>query len=325
MNRRGYLAGLGCAALWPLAARSQQGTAPVIGFLGTETPELFANRLRAFKNGLNEIGYVEGENVAIEYRWGEGQNSRLPDLASDLVRRQVSVIVGNGPAAVAAKAATTTIPIIFFSGGDPVERGLVDSLRRPGKNLTGVSTLGIEMAVKQVQLLRELLPSANSMALLVNPTNPTLAPAQTRAVQEAGAALGLELKILHASTDRDFDAVFARAVQLRAGALIIAVDALFAPRIQTLAELALHHMMPATFPFREFAAAGGLVSYGSSDAEAFRLMGVYAGKVLKGEKPSDLPVEQPTKFELVINLKTAKALGITVPPMLLARADEVIE
>jgi putative ABC transport system substrate-binding protein len=274
---------------------------------------------------VGKIGFVVGENVAIEYRWGEGHNGRLPALASDLVRRQVSVIVANGPAAVAAKGATTTIPIIFFSGGDPVERGLVGSLSRPGKNLTGVSTLGIEMAVKQVQLLRELVPTATTMALLVNPTNPTLAPAQIRAVQETATALGLELNILHASTEGDFDTVFARAVQLQAGALVIAVDALFAPRIQALAALALNYRMPATFPFREFAAAGGLVSYGSSDAEAFRLMGVYAGKALKGAKPSDLPVEQPTKFELVVNLRTAKTLGITVPPMLLARADQVIE
>jgi putative ABC transport system substrate-binding protein len=326
VQRREFIALVGVAtAAWPLAARTQHLTQPVIGFLFTETPELFTNRLRAFNNGLRETGYVEGENVAVEYRWAEGQNRRLPALASDLVRRQVTVIVANGPAAVAAKVATTTIPIIFFSGGDPVERGLVVSLSRPGKNLTGVSTLGIEMAAKQVQLLHELVPASASMTLLVNPTNPTLAPAQIRAVREAANALGLELNVLHASTESDFDIAFANAVQLRSSALVIAVDALFTTRIKTLAALALRHGIPAAFPFREFAAAGGLISYGSSDADAFRLMGVYTGKVLKGEKPSDLPVEQPTKFELVINLKSAKALGLTIPPLVLARADEVIE
>ena len=324
MQRREFIALLsGATAAWPLSARTQQPAPPVIGFLGTETPELFATRLRAFNNGLGETGYVVGKNVVVEYRWAEGQNARLLALASDLVHRQVKVIVANGPAAVAAQVATTTIPIIFFSGSDPVERGFVVSLRRPGKNLTGVSTLGIEMVAKHLQLLHELVPTSTSMSLLVNPTNPTIAPAQTRAAQEAAAALGLELHVLHASTERDFDTVFATAVQSRVGALVIAVDGLFTTRIKTLAALALRHVMPAAFPFREFAEAGGLISYGSSDADAFRLMGVYTGKVLNGEKPSDLPVEQPTKYELVINLKTAKAFGVIVPPMLLGRADEV--
>jgi putative ABC transport system substrate-binding protein len=315
----------GAAAAWPLSARTQQPKLPVIGFLGTEPPDLFANRVRAFHKGLGETGYVEGQNVAVEYRWAEGQNERLPALAADLVRRQVTVIAANGPAAVAAKVATTMVPIVFFSGGDPVERGLVVSLNRPGGNLTGVSTLGVEVAAKQLQLLHELVRTSTVVTLLVNPTNPTLAPAESRAAQATAAALGLQLHVLHASNERDFNTVFTTLAQLRAGALVIAVDALFTSRMEELATLALSHGIPATYPFREFAAAGGLMSYGSSDAEAFRLMGVYTGRILKGDKPSDLPVEQPTKFELVINMKTAKALGLNVPPSLLARADEVIE
>jgi putative ABC transport system substrate-binding protein len=315
----------GAAATWSLSARAQQPKLPVIGFLGTETPDLFANRVRAFQRGLSETGYVEGQNVAVEYRWAEGQNERLPALAADLVRRQVTVIAANGPAAVAAKVATTTVPIVFFSGGDPIERGLVVSLNRPGGNLTGVSTLGVEVAAKQLQLLHELGRTSSVVTLLVNPANPTLAPAESKAAQAMAAALGLQLHVLHASNERDFATVFTTLVQLRAGALVIAVDALFTSRMEELATLALSHGIPATYPFREFAAAGGLMSYGSSDAEAFRLMGVYTGRILKGDKPSDLPVEQPTKFELVINMKTAKALGLNVPPSLLARADEVIE
>jgi putative ABC transport system substrate-binding protein len=315
----------GAVATWSLSARAQQPKLPVIGFLGTETPHLFANRVCAFQRGLSETGYVEGQNVAVEYRWAEGQNERLPALAADLVRRQVTVIAANGPAAVAAKVATTTVPIVFFSGGDPVERGLVVSLNRPGGNLTGVSTLGVEVAAKQLQLLHELVPTSTIVTLLVNPTNPTLAPAESRAAQATAAALGLQLHVLHASSERDFDTVFTSLAQLRAGALVIAVDALFTSRMEELATLALSHGMPATYPFREFVAAGGLMSYGSSDAEAFRLMGVYTARILKGDKPSDLPVEQPTKFELLINLKTARALGLTIQASLLARADEVIE
>jgi putative ABC transport system substrate-binding protein len=326
MRRRQVITLLGgAAATWPLVARAQQAGVPVIGFLSTETPDLFANRVRAFHKGLSETGYVEGRNVAVEYRWAEGQNERLAALAADLVRRQVTVIAANGPAAVAAKVATTTVPIVFFSGGDPVERGLVVSLNRPGGNLTGVSTLGVEVGTKQLQLLHELVRTSTIVTLLVNPTNTTLAPAESRAVQATATALGLQLHVLHASNERDFNTVFAALVQLRAGGLVIAVDALFTSRMEELAVLALSHGMPATYAFREFAAAGGLMSYGSSDADAFRLMGVYTGRILKGEKPSDLPVQQPTKFELVINLKTAKALGIDVPATLLARADEVIE
>jgi putative tryptophan/tyrosine transport system substrate-binding protein len=324
MRRREFITLIGGAAGLPFAARAQSAM-PVIGFLGTETPDRFTNRVRAFRQGLSDTGYVEGQNVAVEYLWAESQNDRLPALAADLVRRQVTVIVANGPAAVAAKLATKTVPIVFFSGGDPVERGLVTSLNRPGGNLTGVSTLGVEVAPKQLQALHEWVPTATIMALLVNPTNPTLAETESSGVQAAAAALGLQLHVLHASTERDFNTVFATLVQLRVGALVIGVDASFTSRMEELAALALRHGMPTAYPFREFPVAGGLMSYGSSDSDAFRLMGVYTGRILKGEKPADLPVQQSTKFELVINLKTAKALGLIISPQLLARADEVIE
>jgi putative ABC transport system substrate-binding protein len=326
MKRREFITLLGGATIaCPLAARAQQPALPLVGFLGTETPDLFARRLGAFRRGLSETGYVEGRNVAIEYRWAESQNDRLPALVADLVRRQVTVIVANGPAAVAAKAATTTVPIVFFSGGDPVERGLVASLNRPGGNLTGVSSLGAEVGPKQLQLLHELVPTATIMALLVNPTNPTLAETESRDAQSAARALGLQLHVLHASTEGDFNTVFATLVPLRAGALVIGIDALFTSRMEQLAALALRHAVPTIYQFREFAAAGGLMSYGSSDTEAFRLMGVYTGQILKGEKPADLPVQQATKVELILNMKTANALGLTVPLPLLGRADEVFE
>ena len=326
LKRREFITLLGvAAAAWPMGVRAQQAAIPVIGFLGTETPDLFAHRLGAFRRGLSETGYVEGRNVAIEYRWAESQNDRLPALVADLVRRQVTVIAANGPAAVAAKAATTTVPIVFFSGGDPVERGLVASLNRPGGNLTGVSSLGAEVEPKQLQLLHELVPTATIMALLVNPTNPTLAETESRSAQSAARALGLQLHVLHASTEGDFNTVFATLVPLRAGALVIGIDALFTGRMEQLAALALRHAVPTIYQFREFAAAGGLMSYGSSDTDAFRLMGVYTGQILKGEKPADLPVQQATKVELILNMKTANALGLTVPLPLLGRADEVIE
>ena len=299
---------------------------PVIGFLGPASPEPFADRVRAFRQGLSETGYVEGQNVAIEYRWAEGRNDRLPGLAADLVRRQVSVIaaMGSTPAALAAKAATTTIPIVFEVGVDPVEAGLVASLARPGGNLTGVTTLNYELVPKRLALLHELVPTATVIGLLVNPTNPALTDTLEK-TSAGGRTLGLKLHILHASNERDFDTVFATLVQLQADGLVIASDALFTSQSKQLAALTVHHALPTIYDYREFAAAGGLMSYGGSATDPTRLAGVYTGRTLKGEKPGDLPVQQATKVELYINLKTAKALGITVPIPILGRADEVIE
>jgi putative ABC transport system substrate-binding protein len=327
MKRREFIALLGGAATaaWPLAARAQQPAMPVIGFLGSASPRLFAGRLRAFHQGLSETGYVEGHNTAIEYRWAEGQNDRLPALATDLVRHRVAVIFSNGLGAVAAKAATTTIPIVFYTASDAVEAGLVASLSRPGGNLTGATSLNAEIGPKRLELLRELVPMATTIALLVNPTNPTNADTLIRELQAAARPLGLQLPVLHASTERDFDTAFATLLQLRAGALVIGSDAFFSTRSEQLAVLALRHAVPAIYQYREFTAAGGLVSYGGSLTDAYRLAGVYTGRILKGEKPSDLPVQQTTRVELILNLKTAKALGLTVSLPLLARADEVIE
>jgi putative ABC transport system substrate-binding protein len=317
----------GAAAAWPLGARAQQPAMPVIGLLGSETPDLFVGRLRAFRQGLSDSGYVEGRNVAIEYRWAEGKYDRSPALAADLVRRQVTVIatIGGTPAALAAKAATTSIPIVFQIGIDPVQSGLVASLARPGGNLTGVTTLAVEVGPKRLELLREVVPTATIIALLINPTNPTLAGTLSKDLQAVARTLGLELHVLHASTERDFETVFATLVQLRAGALVIGTDAFFNSRSEQLAALTLRHAVPAIYQYPEFAAAGGLMSYGSSYADAHRLVGVYTGRILKGDKPADLPIQQATKVELIINLKTAKALGLTVPLPLLGRADAVIE
>ena len=328
MRRRKFITLLGGAvAAGPLPARTQPPAMPVIGLLGSASPDLWADRLRAFRQGLSEAGYVEDRNVAIEYRWAEGQNDRLPAMAVDLVRRQVAVIavLGGTEGAIAAKTATTTIPIVLFSGGDPVKLGLVASLDRPGGNITGVSDLSAELGPKRLELLHELVPATTVIALLVNPTNPSNAETQSRDLQAAARTLGLQLHVLHASTERDFDTVFETLIQLHAGALVIGVDGYFTVRTGQLAALAVRHAMPTIYVNREFAAAGGLISYGGSRPDAYRQVGIYTGRILKGEKAADLPVQQATKVELIVNLKTAKALGLTVPPALLARADEVIE
>src|SRR6516162_6357729 len=328
MRRREFITLLGgAAAAWPLSARAQQSAMPVVGVLSAEWPDLFTDRLRVFRDGLRETGYVEGGNLAIEYRWAEGRNDRLPALAAELVRRQVSVIVtvGSTPAALAARAATTTIPIVFYLGADPVEVGLVTSLSRPGGNLTGVVTLNVEVAPKRLELLHELIPTARIIAALINPTNPVLAETLTRDLQTAAHALGVQLHILHASSERDFDTVFASLVQPRAEGLVIGADALFNSWSEQLAALTIRHAVPAIYQFHEFVSAGGLMSYGTTIVDTYRPLGVYTGRMLKGEKPAELAVQQATKLELILNMKTAKALGITVPLPLLGRADEVIE
>jgi putative tryptophan/tyrosine transport system substrate-binding protein len=331
MKRREFIGLIGGAApsalLWPLGARAQQSAVPVIGVLSAEWPDPFTDRLRVFRDGLRETGYVEGRNVAIEYRWAEGQNDRLPALAAELVGRQVSVIVtaGSTPATLAARKATKTIPIVFYLGADPVEAGLVTSLSRPGGNLTGVVTLNVEVAPKRLELLHELVPTATIIAALVNPTNPVLAETLTRDLEAAARTLGLKLHVLHASGERDFDTVFASLGRLRAGGLVIGADAMFNSRSEQLAMLALRHALPAIYQFREFVSAGGLMSYGSTVVDTYRPLGIYTGRILKGEKPAELAVQQATKLELIINMKTAKALGISVPLPLIGRADEVIE
>jgi putative tryptophan/tyrosine transport system substrate-binding protein len=327
MKRRQFITLLGgAAAVWPLAARAQQPAMPVIGFLGSASPEAYARRLRAFHQALKETGYVEGQTVEVEYRWAEGQNSRLPALAADLVRCQVAVIAASGTAAaLAAKAATTTIPIVFSIAVDPVAEGLVASLARPGGNATGVTSLNVEVGPKRLELLHEMVPSATSIALLVNPTNPSIAEPFSRALQAAAHALGLQLHVLHASSEREIEAAFATLVKLRAGGLVIMPDPFFLARNEPLAALTVRHAVPSVHIFREFAAAGGLMSYGSDEREYYRLVGIYVGRILKGEKPGDLPVQQATKVELIINLKTARALGLSVSLPLVGRADEVIE
>ena len=326
MKRREFITLLGGAAAWPVAARAQQTAIPVVGYLSSASPDRDAGRLRAFRQGLSETGFIEGRNVAIEYRWAEEQHDRLPTLATDLVRHQVAVIAqaGHVLGVFAAKSATTTIPIVFVTGVDPVALGLVASLNRPGVNLTGVTTLGIELEPKRLELLHGVVPAARTVGALVNRMHP-IAEAQSTELQAAAHALGLKLHILDASSERDFDAVFARLVELQAGGLVIATDGLFISRGEYLATLAVRHAIPAIFQLRAFAAAGGLVSYGGDFAEMYRQSGVYVGRILKGEKPVDLPVQQVTRVELIINLKSAKALGLEVPPTLLARADEVIE
>ena len=321
MRRREFIAGLGSAAAWPVVARAQQPAMPVIGFLNSGSP---GSNLPAFRQGLKEAGYVEGQNVAVEYRWANGQYDRLPAMAAELVRRQVAVIVCNIPAVLAAKAATATIPIVFTTASDPVQLGLVASLSRPGGNLTGATQFGVEVTPKQLELAHELVPTATVIAVLVNPTNPISANVLGE-LQAAARILGVQLHVLHASAERELDTVFASLGQLQAGALVIGPDPLFVARSEQLAALALRHRVPTISFIREFVAAGGLTSYGGSNPDMYRIAGVYAGRILKGEKPSDLPVQQTTKVEMIINLKTAKALGLTIPETLLATADEVIQ
>jgi putative ABC transport system substrate-binding protein len=326
MRRRDFVALLAGVAAWPLAARAQQATLPVIGFLNGASADTYAPFLRAFRQGLSEAGFVEGQNVAIEYRWADGQYHRLPGLMAELVRRQVAVIAATStPAALAAKAASTTIPIVFTTAGDPVRLGLVASLSRPGGNVTGATQLNLEVAPKRLEILRELLPSAVDIAFLVNPTNPVVAE-NTRDLRAAARTLGLTLHVLNATTETEIETAFVSLAQLRVSGLLLgAADAFFNSRSRQLGALSVRHAMPAIYQGRDFVAAGGLVSYGGSVTDSYRLAGGYVGRILKGEKAADLPVQQSTKVEMIINLKTAKALGITVSLPLLGRADEVIE
>jgi putative ABC transport system substrate-binding protein len=326
IGRRELLAALGgAAAAWPLAARAQQPAMPLIGVLASRGPRDEPYLLVAFRQGLNEAGYVEGQNAAIKYRFAEGQYDRLAGLAADLVSRQVTVIAALGtPAAPAAKAATSTIPIVFTVGVDPVEAGLITSLSRPGGNLTGVTGLGVELLPKRLELLHELLPGATVVAALINPTT-TAAETQSNDLQASARGLGLDLHLLSAGAERDFETAFAKLVQLRAGGLVISNDPFFISRSDQLAALALRHAVPTVFEFRAFVTAGGLMSYGSNLSDLYRLAGVYTGRILKGENPTDLPVQQSTRVELILNLKTARAFGLTVPTALLVRADDVIE
>jgi putative ABC transport system substrate-binding protein len=327
MRRRDFITLIGgAAAAWPLVVRAQQSGMPVIGFLNGASPKGYERNVTAFLRGLKEAGYVEGQNVAIAYRWAENHYDKLPALAADLIQRQVNVIAATStPAALAAKAAATTIPIIFEMAGDPVQLGIVNSLNRPGGNVTGVAGMNWEILPKRLELLHELLPTARVMALLINPTDAVYAEMQSRAVLAAAHTLGLELRILNASTESDFDSIFANLVHLGAGGLVIGGDAFFNSRIKQLAALAVQHAVPAVYQWRDFVAAGGLLSYGAEITDSYRLAGVYTGRVLKGDKFADLPVQQATKVELFINLKAAKELGITVPLPLSGRADEVIE
>jgi putative ABC transport system substrate-binding protein len=326
MRRRKFITLLGgAAAAWPLASRAQQPAIPVIGYLNNGSPESDSSRLTGLRRGLNEIGYVEGRNFVIEYRWAGNQPDRLAALAADLVQLRVAVIVAAGVLpALTAKAVTTSSPIVFVVGADPVQLGLVASLNRPGGNLTGFNTFAGELGAKALALLHELVPSTATIGFLENPNNPVF-EVTTRDVLAAAPAIGLKVQMLKASTDREIDAAFASLVQARIGALLVGNDLFFNSRIEQIVALAARHAMPTMYSFHEFVAAGGLISYGTSLMERYRQVGLYVGRILKGEKPADLPVVQPTKFELVINLKTAKTLGLQIPDKLLATADEVIE
>jgi putative ABC transport system substrate-binding protein len=324
MQRRDFITLLGGAAAWPLAARAQQPTVPVVGYLDNTTAAATLYRVAAFRQGLNEAGFIEGRNVAIKFRWAEGQLDRVPALAADLVRQQVAAIVVNNACAPAAKAATSSIPIVFVSGGDPVETGLVSSLARPGGNMTGVSFTTTPLNPKRLELLHELVPQPALIALLWDPNTPNL-ESQLRAMQEAARSIGRQILVVKAGTESEIDAGFATIVQARAGALMVGAGAFYTSRRRQLVALAAHHALPASYQLREFVVAGGLMSYATSDIDAYRGGGVYVGRILKGEKPGNLPVELPTKYELVINLATAKALKLDIPPKLLALADEVVE
>jgi putative ABC transport system substrate-binding protein len=324
-TRRDFITLLGGAAAWPLTARAQQPAMPVIGFLHAASPEPFAPFVAAFREGLNEARYVEGRNVTIEYRWAENRYERLPALTADLVARRVAVLVAPGDIApAAAKAATSSIPIVFIVASDPIKLGIVASLNRPGGNITGISMFTSALMAKRIELLTELVPNAATIGLLINPTSVT-AGTDVNYAQTAGRALGRQIEVLNASNESEIAAAFGTLAKQRIGALVTGTDVLFSNQHVQIAALASRHAIPAIYPWPEFVSAGGLASYGTSHAEPYREAGVYVGRILKGEKPADLPVMQPTKFKLVINLKTAKALGLEVPPTLLARADEVIE
>jgi putative tryptophan/tyrosine transport system substrate-binding protein len=326
MKRREFITALCATVAWPVAARAQQGAMPVIGFLHPTSLEGFAENLRGFRQGLKESGYVEGENVAFEFRWADGQLDRLPELAADLVRRRVAVIAtASPPAAFAAKQASATIPIVFGMGQDPVKLGLVASLARPGGNLTGINFLLTELAAKRLELLREMVPAAKRLAVLVNPTQATNTESTLQEVQAGAQAMGLHIRILNAGTSREIDAAIAGLEHQRPDALFVGGGTLFSGRRVQLTQWVAHHRMPASYSDRAYVEVGGLMSYGSNTTDAFRQSGVYVGRILKGAKPTDLPVVQSSKFELVINAQTARMLGLTVPPTLLATADEVIE
>ena len=327
MQRRAFITLLGGAvAVWPLAARAQQPTMPVIGFINAASAQSYTRQLAAFLKGLGEAGYADGRNVAIEYRWADGQNDRLSAMVADLVRRQVAVIAATStPAAVAAKSATTTIPIVFETGGNPIQIGLVTSLSRPGGNVTGVTSSNVEVTPKRLELLHELLPAVHVMALLVDPNDPITAKITVSEVLAAAHTFGLKLHVLNASSESDINEVFAKLVQLGAGGLVVGGGAFFISHREQLAALSVRHAVPVAFEHREFTAAGGLLSYGSDIPESYRLAGIYTGRILKGDKPAELPVQQASKVELYINLKTAKTFGLNVPNTLIGRADEVIE
>ena len=327
MQRRAFITLLGGAvAVWPLAARAQQPTMPVIGFINAASAQSYTRQLAAFLKGLGEAGYADGRNVAIEYRWADGQNDRLSAMVADLVRRQVAVIAATStPAAVAVKSATTTIPIVFETGGNPIQIGLVTSLSRPGGNVTGVTSSNVEVTPKRLELLHELLPAVHVMALLVDPNDPITAKFTVSEVLAAAHTFGLKLHVLNASSESDINEVFAKLVQLGAGGLVVGGGAFFISHREQLAALSVRHAVPVAFEHREFTAAGGLLSYGSDIRESYRLAGIYTGRILKGDKPAELPVQQASKVELYINLKTAKTFGLNVPNTLIGRADEVIE